>query len=463
MAAITSTGIGSGLDVNALVTQLVAAERAPADKRLTQTDAKLTTELTALSRLKAAMAAFQGSLAGLKTASALNVRTAKVSDELALTAAATSSAAPGIYDVEIQQLATAARLGSQLFAGGANSTVGTGTLTVAVGDDSFDIEIDTENSSLADIRDAINNAADNSGVRATLIRDTTGTGSYLVLSGARTGEGNAITVSSTGADAGLDAFVLALNDVDALRDVPAQDAIINVSGYEIRSESNTVTGAIDGVTLNLRAAEVGKLVSLEVARDDAAIRTRVQTFVTSYNALATQVKSLGAYDAATKTAGPMIGDSMLRGIDTQLRRLISDPVAGTNGNYTTLSSLGVAMTVGGALELDAAKLDAALAADGEAVSKLFAAESGIATRIGQFLDRKLGAGGEISSRDTFIATRRENLEKQQEALNARMQVVEARYLKQFTALDSMLSQLQSTSTYLTQQLDSLSNLASRKN
>lgn len=461
MATITSTGVGSGLDINSMVAQLVAAERAPADQRLTRSDAKLTAELTALSRLKGAMSTFETALGALKTGSTFEAFKAMSGDDKALTATATAAAAAGRYDVEIRQLATAARVGSDLFAGGASEEVGTGTLTISVGARSFSIDIAEDGNTLAAIRDAINNAADNPGVRAMLIRDTSGTGSYLVLAGTATGADNAITVSAEDADAGLDALVASLNDFDAERDVAAQDAVVFVSGYEIRSATNTVSGALDGVTLNLKAAEVGKLVSLSIERDDSGTRAKVDGFIASYNALAAQVKALGAYDAASRTGGPLLGDALLRNIDGQLRRLVTDPVADAPGNYRTLASLGITLDVSGTLQLDVTRYEAAVAADRAAVGRLFSSEQGIAQRLDRFLDQRLSSTGELASRSSGINDRIKDVGKQREALDARMQLIEERYKRQFAALDTMLSQLQTTSSYLTQQLQGLSNLNSQ--
>ena len=459
MATISSTGIGSGLDINSLVSQLVAAERAAPEQRINRDTAKATTEFTALATLKGAMSSFQAALNAMKGADSFGSRKATVGDEGAFAASVTSKAAAGNYDVEVVQLATAARLGSAVFPSGPDSVVGTGTLTIAVGAKSFSLEITSENDSLADIRDAINAAKDNAGVRATLIRDTTGSGSYLVLSGTKTGADNAVTVSSTGADAGLAQLVQDLQTADPDRDVAAQDAIVFVSGYEIHSDSNTVTGAIDGVTLNLKEAEEGKLVSLSVERDDATIQKRAETFVASYNVLAQQIASLSRYDATTRTGGPLLGDSMLRSLDSQVRRILSQPVSAAGGNYTTLASLGITTNANGTLQLNASRFSDALAADPDAVAKIFtSAESGVAPRLAEFLQSKLSSTGEFAARDARIASKRRDLAKQSDALDARMEVIQARYLKQFTALDSMLAQLQSTSTYLSQQLTSLSNL-----
>lgn len=463
MATISSTGIGSGLDINSLVSQLVAAERAAPENRIGREDARLTTEFTALAALKGAMSAFQAAVSALKGGSSLDLRKATVGDEQAFTAAVTSSAAAGSYDVEVVRLATAARLGSGLYASGPDGVVGTGTLTIAVGAKSFSIEITEDSDTLAQIRDAINAAQDNAGVQATLIRDAAGSGSYLVLTGTATGAANAITVSATGADAGLAQLAQDLQDIDEQRDVVAQDAIVFVSGYEIRSASNTVSDAIDGVTLNLKKAEEGRLVTLAVERDDTAIQGRVQGFVNAYNALAQQIATLSRYDATTQTRGPLLGDAMLRGLDAQIRRMLTDAVPGAGGSYTTLASLGINTTITGTLQFDAAQFREVLAADSGAVGRLFSSESGVAVRLGQYLDQRLSSGGELAARDQRITARRQDLQKQQEALEARMQVIEARYMKQFTALDAMLAQMQSTSGFLTQQLSSLAALNGSRN
>lgn len=458
MATISSSGIGSGLDINSLVSQLVAAERAAPDKRISREDASLTTEFTALAALKGAMAGFQSALGALKTPASLDLRKATVADESAFTASVTSEAAAGSYDVEVVQLASAARIGSAVYAAGPDTVVGTGTLNISVGGRSFSVALTTDNDTLAQIRDSINAARDNPGVRATLIRNTAGTGSYLVLSGTATGAANGITVSATGADAGLTQLVTDLNTADPARDVAAQDAIVFVSGYEIHSATNTVSGAVDGVTLSLKKAAEGTLVRLDVARDDSAVQRKVESFVAAYNTLQQQMATLSRYDPSTKSAGPMLGDSMLRGLDSQIRRLLTERVPGVTGSYTTLSSLGIRTTATGTLQLNAADFQTALAADPAAVGSVFASQSGVAVRLADMIDSKLSSGGEMAARDARIAARRRELADQKDALDARMEVIQSRYMKQFTALDTMLSQLQSTSSYLTQQLSGLQGL-----
>src|SRR5436190_222558 len=340
MSTISSTGIGSGLDIDSLVSKLVAAERSSGQTRIDTKKGKLTEQFSAMAQLMGGMSAFQSSLNSLVSAGSFTSRKVSVSDEKAFTAKAGSSAAAGSYDVQVGQLAKAAQLGSDAF-GSASTQVGTGTLTISVGASSFSIEVGAGGNSLANIRDAINKSAKNTGVQASLLTDVEGT--HLVLTSMKTGADRALTVTASGGDGGLQKLVYDPNGTKNMElRSEAKDAIVFVSGYEIHSGSNTVSNAIEGVTLTLKApTEEGSTVLLGVERDDAAIQDAAKKFVDSYNSLAGTMKSLSRYDASTEAAGALLGDAMLRNVDSQVRKLISSPVAGVNGNYTTLASLGV--------------------------------------------------------------------------------------------------------------------------
>ncbi|MEP7311481.1 MAG: flagellar filament capping protein FliD [Pseudomonadota bacterium] len=451
MATISSTGVGSGLQVNDLVAQLVAAERAPYDARINRADTRITSEFSALSQLKAAMASFQSALTTLKDTKAFALKTVTVGDDDAFSATADGSAAAGRYDVEIQKLALAAQLKSDPFVGGATTAIGTGTLMLTMGGAAFSVTLDAAHNTLADVRDAINSASGNPGVRATLIKGSDGT--RLVLTGSRTGATNSITVHATGGDGGLAQLEYVPSGTMAMESIAdAQDAVVMLSGIEIHSADNTIEDAIDGVTLTLKKAELGTDVALTVANDDTGVQGRVSGFVSAYNVLAAQIAKLRSYDPETKVAGPMLGDPMLRGIEAQLRRIVSDPVSTATQPYTTLASVGITTTATGTLTLDATKFNAAMAANPAVASSLFGSTDGVARRLDTFLTSHLATGGDITLRDGGIATRRKDLTRQKDALDARMAVIQARYLKQFNALDSLLTRMQSTSSYLASQL-----------
>lgn len=458
MATITSSGSVSGINVSQLVSQLVAADRAPEDSRLGARDTKLTTDFTALSKLKGAMSTFQTALAGLKDANNFQLRKVSVSDSDSLDVSATGAAASGSYSVEIKHLATAGQLASAPNLTGSTAVVGTGTLTLAMGSAQFSVTIDDSNKTLAGIRDAINNATGNVGVKATLIKAQDGT--RLVLTGSATGAANALTVKATGGDGGLSQLVYdpvgGTTNLSVVGD-GAQDAEIVVAGYTIKSADNSVEDAVDGVTLNLKQAEVGKVMTFSVANDDSGVQQKVQSFVSAYNTLMTTITGLRSYDATSGAAGPMLGDSMLLGIESQVRRAISDTVGSSTSRYNTLASLGITTQANGTLSMDATKFAAAMKADPTAASQLFTSAKGISVRMDGVLTQHLASTGDLAARDASITAGRKDLDKQKTALDARMQVLQDRYTKQFSALDSLLTQMNSTSTYLTQQLSKSSN------
>jgi flagellar hook-associated protein 2 len=197
---------------------------------------------------------------------------------------------------------------------------------------------------------------------------------------------------------------------------------------------------------------------LDIAYNTTATTDKVKAFVTQYNALATQIGKLRSYDAATKVAGPLLGDAMLNTIEGQVRVAISNPVSGLTGDYTSLASVGIKSNADGTLALDTAKLQKAFDKDFSAVGKIFGSTDGVAARLYGKLDLFLASNGQIAARNVSLDKTSKDADKQIQALNARMVVVEERFRKQFTALDTVLSQLQSTSSYLSQQLASTANI-----
>jgi flagellar hook-associated protein 2 len=310
-----------------------------------------------------------------------------------------------------------------------------------VGDASFSIEVAEGGNSVTNIRDAINKSPANKGVQASLLTDVDGT--HLVLTSTKTGEDYALSVTASGGDGGLEQ----LETMEERSE--AQDAIVFVSGYEIHSSSNTVSNAIEGVTLSLKAPTAeDSTVLLGVERDDAAIQDAAKKFVDSYNSLAGTIKSLSKYDVSTEAAGALLGDAMLRNIDSQVRKLISTPVAGVNGNYTTLASLGITTQADGKLKLDTVRFNAALAASPGAVSDIFTSPNGVAVKLADFMGSKTSVTGEVTVRSSNITDTLVDLKDQQDALDARMKIIEQRYFKQFNALDTLLGQMNTTANSL---------------
>lgn len=457
MATTTAVG-GSQIDVQSLVSQLISAERATVDKQIARDTGRVTTQISALGTLMGTMSSFRSSLASLKTVDVFSTRTASSGDPTRFTASASAKAVPGSYDIEIVKLAKAQQLSSTAFAGGSATVVGTGTLTLSLGDKSFSLAITDSNSTLAGIRDAINAATDNPGIRATLVQGTSG--SRLVLSSAQTGAANKIVVAQAGGDGGLAQIAYSAAVPGNYTELaPAQDAIVNIAGAQTTSASNTVEGAIDGVTLTLvKETEADEPVTLSVGYDSAAVTTRINNFVTAYNALAAQIGKLRSYNSATKTAGPLLGDALLGSIESQLRRTITDPVPGQPAAYQTLASVGITTQTDGTLAVDSTKLQKALGANFEAVGKLFGSEGGVGARLFTQVDERLKSGGAIETRSKNLVDQQKGIEKRKEAVDARMAVLQQGYIRQFTRLDALLSQLQVTSSYMSQQIESMQNL-----
>lgn len=448
---------GSSIDVNSLVSQLVAAERKPLDDQLSRAVQKNTLQVSATSALLGALSSFQAALNGLKTTNVFSGRSTTSTHEDIVTATATATAAPGRYDIEVERLASAQQISSTAFAGGSTTVVGSGTLTISLGATSFSIGVADPANTLADIRNAINSSTSNPGVSASIINAADG--AHLVLTSTKTGAANAIQVTQTGTLSALEYTTTNQANYTQLR--PAQDALVNVAGYATTSETNTITGVIDGVTLNLASAEDGTTVSVEVGYDKAAAKDKIKSFVTAYNSLRSMMTRLGGYDSASGTGGPMLGDSILSGIDAEIRRTLSTPVTEAGSTAQTLSAIGITSQKDGTLAIDDTKLDAALASDFDGVSRLFGTTgTGVAAKLHAQITDRLADGAAIDTRNKSLQSEQRALVKKKDDIDIRMQIVTKTYKAQFTRLDTLLSSLSATSAYLSQQLDSLPSWSS---
>lgn len=450
MPAITSAGLGSGLDIEGLVSKLVAAEGQPASVRLNTKEAKLQTDLSALGSLKGALSAFQTSVQGLKDVSAFQARTAISSNTDLFTVSADSSAVAGSFSIKVEQLAQSAKMRSGDFTSD-TAVPGAGTLAIDLGASSFTITV-AGDTTLAGVRDAINKASDNPGITATLIK--VDSGSQLVLTSDKVGAANAISITATDTDA-LDGNDLTRLSTASLTSIQsAADAIIYIDGQKVTKTSNSLSDVISGVTISLKKADPLKTETLSIALDKESAKSKVNDFIKAYNSLAGTMSSLSSYNAQTKQAGQLFGDATLRGVQNQIRQVLANPVQGVTG-VSTLAEIGIKTNKSGMLELDSTKLDSVIASNFEAVSQLFASGNGLATRFDNVLTNYLSFDGALSSRVDGVNKQIGDINDQRDKLNLRLTAIEARYRKQFTAMDALLGQLQATGSYLTQQLANL--------
>ncbi len=446
MSSITASGLGSGLDIDAIVRQLLAAEGNPQQLRLSQREAKLQTRLSAFGQFRSALEQLRASLEPLLSVDRFQGRAVAVGNDALLQVAASLDAAPGSYAIEVQQLASAQKLATGPFAT-AQDRIGWGTLSITVAGDAFDVTVAEGSDSLEDIRAAINSAAGNTGVTATLI--TANDGVRLVLTSTSTGAANTIGVAQSGGDGGL-AQLTTLTEVQ-----PARDARITLDGFTYDSASNVVTGAVSGLTLTLKAASPGNPTTVDVSNDGGASRAKVEEFVKRYNALVTAISSLTAFNADTRTGGPLLGDPTARNFLNSLRTEVVRAVAG-NGSVASLTELGITTRVDGRLEIQSSRLDEALRDRFADVGRFFTtAESGLASRLDGLLDQYLDGDGLIKARTDGLQAGIRDIAKARDALEFRLEKLETRLRRQFSALDGLVGQLRSTSDFLTRQLATL--------
>ena len=455
VASNTSSGAtgGSVINVSSLVSQLVAATEAPQQTQIANQTSAVTANISALGTLQSALSTFQQSLSSLSTPSAFNSETANSSDATAFTATANANAVSGNYGVTIANLAGAQQLLSAPFTGGSSATVGTGTLSLSLAGASFSVAIDSTDHTLSGIAAAINGASGNPGISATVIQGTDG--AHLLLSSTQTGATNTFTVTETDGGNALAALTYGTgNTANYTQQAAAQDASFSVAGVAYTSPSNTVSDALSGVTLDLLApTATGSNAALTVANDTSSVASNIQGFVTAYNTLQTALSGLGSYNSSSGTAGPLLGNPVLTGIESQIQRVLYSFVG--NSAYNSLASIGITTNSDGSLALSSATLQTALSSNFSAVSQLFSGSNGVAAQLNSQITADLGAGGSIPSYGQTLTSQENALTTQSNTLNTQMAALTASLTQQYATLNTLLSSLQSTSSYLTQAFASL--------
>ncbi len=454
---ITASGIGSGLDINSLVTQLMSAESRPLTALKAQ-EKTTTSKLSAYGQLTSAFASLQNALKGVSS-TGFSTFTA-TSSSTALTASAGTGVTAGIYSIEVTRIAQTQKLYSPGYAS-ATTDLGAGSLSIAVGSGT-PVTISPASNSLTDIADAINTSG--LAVRASVVSDGSATGQRLMISGKDTGAANTITINGTGALAAFSfdpaapvnfAYDGSGNPPSVMSQTQAaQDALLSIDGLKVTSATNSISGAIAGVTLQLTQPTTAPA-TVQIARDNGATKTAVNGFVKAWNDLRSLVGNQTAFNEATKTGAVLYGDSSPRTLLSQLRNAMTSAVAGA-GAYDVLSDVGLTFQKDGSLAVNDAKLQSAIDSNPTDLQALFAGADGIATRLNTRLTSMLGADGALAARTDGLNTTLRNLSKREDALQARLDAVEARYRAQFTRLDAALSRMQGTSSWLTQQLSALS-------
>ncbi|HQY07165.1 MAG: flagellar filament capping protein FliD [Burkholderiales bacterium] len=474
MASISSAGIGSGLDVETIVTQLMAVERQPLTQMKTQAT-KIDSKISAYGKLQSYTSALRDAASNLTKAATWGSSTAASADSSVVSASGNTKATAGSYSVSVQQLAASQSLASSAF-GSSASTLGSGTLTLELGTWSADQSSFTAKSgatpvsvsvlatdTLAQVRDKINAAG--GGVSASIVNDASG--SRLVMHSSATGEENGFRVQVADDDgdstdsAGLSALAYdpSASVSSMSRTQAAANARATVNGLTVTSASNTLEEVVEGVTLKLGKVSASP-VEVTVSSNTESIKKSITDFATAYNDLAKYLSTQTRYDSASKTAGSLQGDASVNALRSALRGVGTGSVS-ASATYQRLADIGLDPQSDGTLKVDDSKLTEALGNLGE-MKKLFAnvdgvtsANEGFAVRLRKWGDAQLSTSGSLTSRSNSLQRQKDANSDQQETFENRMTAVEKRMRAQYTALDTQMAKMNQLSSYVSQQLSVL--------
>lgn len=463
MASITSLGVGSGMDLSSLLTQLQTAENArltPITSQQSSYNAKLSafsTVKSALDKLDTATKALTKSDTVLSTAGSIDAisTTSVKSTNKAFTATTDSKAIAGNYSVSVNVLAQAHSVISASSASATDALSGGGTLKISQGNgEKIEVAITAGETSLTDVRDAINKKE--GGVSASIIKANDNS-YYLMLTAKDTGTNSSITVTDGS------------NTLGSFEEkVAAQNAMLSVNGIDIERQSNTIDDALEGVTLTLQSTtDTAKPETLEVSQDITGMKDTIKAWVDAYNAVLDTIDSQTKYTAVdagedqSSSNGALLGDSTVRGIQTQLKRQLTN-LQSESGDINIMADLGITQNYKtGKLEISNSTLEKALKEEPASVKAFFAGDgkdTGFATQTRTYLKTVLDStDGVIKTTQDGINSTLKKLEKQYTQVSDNIDATIARYQTQFTQLDKIVSQMNSTASYLTSQFTAISN------
>ncbi len=467
--AISSQGIGSGLDVNSIVTQLAAIERQP----LQQLRAKATTlqsQLSLYGTVKSQASALGDAAATLASSTGWTTQKATSSNTAAVGVTLGSAATAQSLAVEVSQLARAQSAASTGVVAGAPVGYG-GTLTLQLGtwagapaalgftpaaSASVDVAV-VATDTMSGIAAKINAAS--AGVTATVLRD--GANERLVVRSTASGADAGFSVTTAG-DAGLSMFAVT-GTIDSTNSTPvsgmfmsqtARNANVKINGVDIQSASNTLTNVVSGVTLQL-TQETTSPVNINIANDLDAVTKNVQALVDTYNALNKTLADATKYDAASKKGGVLQGDSVTVGLQNSLRSMLGSASLGST--FTRLSEVGLERQTDGSLKLNTTKLTSAIS-DLTNLKNLFTtdnsdvATNGFGLKIRDFARGLVSSDGRVTNKSAGLQTAITRNTTDQERVDNRASRVEADLRRQYTALDAQMAQLSGLSSFVNAQL-----------
>ncbi|MFT5162235.1 MAG: flagellar hook-associated protein 2 [Alteromonadaceae bacterium] len=458
MAGITSAGVGSGLDLEAIIEATVDAETLPKIARFEKQESAVKLQLSALSQMKSGLSAFNTQMDLLKDVNTFNKRTATITqptDGDVISVTSESNATAGSFNIDVQNLAQ----GSRAVQDDANSYSATtdvvsatgGILTFTAGANTFDVTV-AAGATLAELRTAINDEAANFGVSANIINTGGATPmSKLVFTSDETGTGNDLTVTndiaeldqvSTAAFGGGDGgMVIAVAD-------QAKDASIIIDGITATSATNTFANTIQDTSITLLKADPGNVAKLDIGTDKDFVKATIEKFVESYNTL---------MDTLTLVVNSKTADATARGLKNTLINQMGTFVSGA-GNLQTVYDIGLGLDKGGKMEVKSTAittLDEALSESYDDVGTLFAGVGGVATVLGDTLDLYLQSGGIIKDEEDALNAQQKDITQDRDNHAYRMELFEKRLREKYANLDVLIAGLRSQGTAITSALDNL--------
>jgi flagellar hook-associated protein 2 len=459
---ISSSGIGSGLNVSQIVTALMDTEKGPLNS-INKSISKDNAQISAYGSISSQIASFQSSIAGLITPSTIKATTVSSSSTSVLSASNDGTALAGEYKITVRSLASPEIITSDIDTSAFTSTNDLISNSTTASISILGNPITPTTYTVAGIVEAIN-SANISGVSATIInRGTSTEPDYQIRIVNTTGIDANISLSSTG---NVDDFDFAFEEP-----TPAETGKFTIDGVknevgalvEFERSSNTITDLIPGLTINLVGTGDS---TITVAQDNSALSSKISAFVTAFNALDKSLKDISSYDATAKKGAALYGDSTINSLRREIRSIITSTLGVDSTSYNRLSQVGVSFKSDGTLSLTSTTLNTAISANFNKVASLFSGtgdstdsstSQGFAYQLNTLLTTATGIDGLITNRKSSLQSEIRRLQARADQEQLRLADLQQMYQRQYTALDRTVASLNSMSSYLTNQFDAMSN------
>jgi flagellar hook-associated protein 2 len=450
MATLSSPGIGSGLDIKNIVSQLVALEKRPVDTLKVQA-ATVQTKISTFGQIKSLVSTLSDAVGKLTSVTGWNAVSTSSSNSAAVSASAVGGTLPTTFNVEVSALAKAKSTASAALLP-VGSAVGAGTFTVTpVTGSPVNLTI-TATDTISDVASKINGSG--AGITATILTDASG--ERLLLRSKSTGVSGGFSASVTDNDgnnadaAGLSRLVVGSTITQA-----PLDAAATVNGIPVTSSTNTFSTTVSGVTFTALQVTTAP-VEISVSKDTSTIKENIDEFVAAYNAINGVLNEATKYDPGSKQGGLLQGDSTTLALQNSLRNAIQS-ITKASSVYTRLADVGITQQRGGDLSVDSTKLSAAMTNNMEELKNMFrstggGAMDGVAVKIKAFATELLSSTGFFQTKDESFKLALTRNSKDQAKVLERAAAVEASLNRKYSALDAKVSNLNALNAYVTQQV-----------